>query len=309
MLILASIADKLLLTTASAGSVDVHASWMDNVAGAVVPGRTNTANISTAATTTIVGSPAANVFRNVKTLHINNRGTADSVVTVLHNDGIISVELYKTTLPPGALLQYIDEVGFIVGASGIGARDAGSLVLLQTQTITTPVTQMVFNKGIDNTYDIFEFRIINVRMPDPNWVYLQISNDLGVNWFSAPSSYQLHFEYISPATSPPIAGHNFDSAMQVTNQLANAEDRTGNMSFGRFVQPWASGAGSRRKPFMGESCTIQETDGLSRMSWVGEYFGNPFVAGQSFNAIRFIPYPHIPSTFTEGVFSLYAYKK
>jgi|SRR5215472_1338848 len=119
MLILASASDLLQIGVGSAGLIDVHASWMDNVAGAVGPGRTNTATITTASTTTVVPSPAAGSQRNVKTLHVRNRGTASNQITLTHTDGTTSVSLQSVSLPVGATLQYIDEVGFLPPLLGI----------------------------------------------------------------------------------------------------------------------------------------------------------------------------------------------
>jgi len=118
MLILGSSSDLIQLTTGSAGAIDVHASWMDNVAGAVGPGRTNTA-ITTAATVTVVGSPGAGTQRNLKTLHVRNHGNNSNDVTVTHTDGTTPVALHKVTLLPGSTLQYIDEVGFLPQLTGI----------------------------------------------------------------------------------------------------------------------------------------------------------------------------------------------
>jgi hypothetical protein len=119
MLILASSSDKLQLTTSVAGSIDVHASWMDNVAGAVGPGRTNTATITTAATTDIVSPPTAGTQRNVKTLQVRNRGAAANAVSVVHTDGTVPISLWLVTLSPGATLEYIDEVGFLPVITGV----------------------------------------------------------------------------------------------------------------------------------------------------------------------------------------------
>jgi hypothetical protein len=119
MLILSSTSDKLQLSLGSAGTIDVHASWMDNVAGAVGPGRTNTPTISTATTVDIVPAPAAGTQRNVKTLHVRNRGAAANTVTVLHTDGTVTVSLHSVILLPGSTLEYIDEVGFLPVATGI----------------------------------------------------------------------------------------------------------------------------------------------------------------------------------------------
>jgi len=113
MLILASTTDILQLAVASPGQIDVHVSWMDNVAGAVGPGRTNTPTITTATTVTIVAAPASGAQRNVKTVHVRNRGVSNNNVTLTHTDGTTPVTLYSTTLYPGATLEYIDEVGFL----------------------------------------------------------------------------------------------------------------------------------------------------------------------------------------------------
>jgi hypothetical protein len=113
MLILASTTDLIQLQVASAGQIDVHASWMDNVSGAVGAGRTNTPTITTSTTVTIVASPASGAQRNVKTLHIRNRGSASNTVTLIHTDGSTAVQIDKMTLSPGVTLQYIDEVGFL----------------------------------------------------------------------------------------------------------------------------------------------------------------------------------------------------
>jgi len=111
MLILASTSDVVQVVTGGAGLVDVHASWMDNASGAVLPGRTNTANIATATTTTVVPAPVAQVQRNVKTLHIRNGGVSQ-VVGVLLVDPTGAFKLWEQRLEQGATLQYIDEIGF-----------------------------------------------------------------------------------------------------------------------------------------------------------------------------------------------------
>jgi hypothetical protein len=122
MLILASTSDRLQVLVGSAGAINVHASFLDNVAGAVNPGRKNTA-ITTTGVAEIVPPPLASVQRNVKTLHIHNHGTNTNVVTVQHNDGTIGVQLHRQTLQPNDTLQYIDEIGF--GSVGQGGSGGG----------------------------------------------------------------------------------------------------------------------------------------------------------------------------------------
>jgi hypothetical protein len=106
MLVLAS-TDVLSIITGQAASIDVHADWFDDLAGVVTPGDTNTPTISTAATTTVVPSPAASTLRAVESLSIRNRHASTACdVTVVHNNGAQAPELNKQTLQPGESLTY-----------------------------------------------------------------------------------------------------------------------------------------------------------------------------------------------------------
>lgn len=141
MLLLTSTSDKLQVVTGAACTIDVHASWMDNVAGAVSPGRTNT-NITTATTTDVVGSPAASTQRNIKTLHLRNRGIAGCDVTVQHTDGTIISTLHKTVIAPNQTLQYIDEIGFIVPPLSIAVTPAIQVFSTAASGTYTPTPGM-----------------------------------------------------------------------------------------------------------------------------------------------------------------------
>lgn len=101
MLLLTSASDIIRVVTGSAADVDCHTSWVDNVSGAITPGRTNTAAIVSATTTTIVGSPASGQ-RNVKHINITNaHASVSTTVTVQHYDGTTSEDLMGVTLLPG----------------------------------------------------------------------------------------------------------------------------------------------------------------------------------------------------------------
>lgn len=111
MILLTSTSDILRVVTGSAADVDVHASWIDNASGTITPGRTNTAAITTATTTTVVGSPGASTQRNVKHLNITNaHATVSTTVTVQHYDGTTSEDLMGVTLLPGENLV-LDSTG------------------------------------------------------------------------------------------------------------------------------------------------------------------------------------------------------
>ena len=118
MILLTSASDLIRVITGTAVTVDVHASWADNVSGTITPGRTNTA-ITTAATTTVVAGPSAGQ-RSVRTLSVRNKhATSSVVVTIQHSDGSVIVELDKRPLGPGASILYDEGHGFIPLASGL----------------------------------------------------------------------------------------------------------------------------------------------------------------------------------------------
>jgi len=105
VLILASVSDLIQVVTGEAADIEPHASWMDKAAAVFTPGRTNTASITTAATTTVVPSPAASTQRNVKVLSLrNNHASVACNVTVEHTDGTNVETLMKCLLLAGELL-------------------------------------------------------------------------------------------------------------------------------------------------------------------------------------------------------------
>lgn len=102
MLLLTSTSDLVQVITGSASTINVHASYMDNNAGTITPTRTNTATISTATTTTVVGSPASSVQRNVRHINIANADATNACkITVQHTDGTNVEPLYVCTLLAG----------------------------------------------------------------------------------------------------------------------------------------------------------------------------------------------------------------
>lgn len=123
MLILTNTTDKIQLTTGTAADVDVHVSYTDmptpiTPSSNATPGRTNTA-ITTATTTDILAAPAASTVRNVKTIHIFNKDTADSTdVSVIYDQNGTDFFLHKCNLAPGEALEYIEGIGwFEIAAS------------------------------------------------------------------------------------------------------------------------------------------------------------------------------------------------
>ena len=152
MILLTSTSDKIQIVTGQAITVDVHASWVDNAAGTITPGRTNTA-ISTATTTDVVAAPAASTQRNVQKLIARNRGASGVDVTVKHTDGTTTPELIKVTLGAGEVLTYedgqgwrvLDATGAIKQANNGTGRFLKTTVLNAGGTFTTdPATRTMF---------------------------------------------------------------------------------------------------------------------------------------------------------------------
>jgi hypothetical protein len=145
MILLTSTSDLVQVITGGTQAIKVHASYVDLSGTTVTPGRLNTA-IASAATTTVVGSPAASTQRTVKFLSVFNSdaATADTV-TVQHTDGTTVVILYKLSLLAGYTLTYNEGSGWqlfnAVGALVQSANSSGTLLgqtyLVSTQTFTT----------------------------------------------------------------------------------------------------------------------------------------------------------------------------
>lgn len=113
MLLLTSTSDIVrIVTGAAVANITVHGSWVDNDAGTITPGRTNTI-ISTQTTTTVVDHPSGTAKRNIKMLCIvNNSAGSSSLVTIQHYDGTTSVDLFSAVLLPGEAIYYVEDGGF-----------------------------------------------------------------------------------------------------------------------------------------------------------------------------------------------------
>lgn len=139
MLILGSTSDLLrVITDGASVDVDVHASWSDLNGTTVTPGRTNTL-ITTATTTTVVGSPGSSTYRNVRFLAIRNASGSQSVtVTVVHTDGTNVVELAKRVLKAGESLTWVGDQGFSASDGGFFPTAGAALDLAVNDSAGTP---------------------------------------------------------------------------------------------------------------------------------------------------------------------------
>ncbi len=143
MLLLTSTSDVVrIITGTAATTVEVHASYVDNNAGVITPGRTNT-RITTATTTTVVPSPGASIQRNLKGLYVTNNSVGTSTfITVEHFDGTDSVEIMEFNLLPGENMTFNEDGGWRhrdangaeYPAVGLGAYNGRSVTFMKTGT-------------------------------------------------------------------------------------------------------------------------------------------------------------------------------
>lgn len=133
MLLLTSTSDKLQVITGSAGTVRVHASYVDaDATGVKLPpgGRTNTAGIVSATTTDVVASPASGERRNVKHISIrNDDASVSNAITVQHTDGTTVTPLWKGTLLPGELVVLDNEGDWQVYTSAGTIKSSGNFTI------------------------------------------------------------------------------------------------------------------------------------------------------------------------------------
>lgn len=114
--------DIIRMTTSAASQIEVNASYGDYTPPSTLDlDRPNNAVVTTATTTTIIGSPSSGVKRNVKDISLrNNHATASCTVTIEHYDGTNAAEIYQVTLLPGETANF-NETGQWLHTDATGA--------------------------------------------------------------------------------------------------------------------------------------------------------------------------------------------
>lgn len=143
MLNLTSTSHIVRLITASAASIECHASWVDLNGATVTPGGVNTPNITAATTTTVVPPPGASTVRNVKGLYVTNvSASASTRVTCEVFDGTNPAELIGFILLPGENMTFNEEgrwnhrdaQGAEYAPAGLGAYNGRTISFMKSGT-------------------------------------------------------------------------------------------------------------------------------------------------------------------------------
>jgi len=136
--------DSLTLGTSAVGAISAHVSWVDQFGTTFTPGRTNTASITTIATTTILAAPAASTQRNAKFISLfNTHASVTNTLTLKHTDGSILITLLTITLAAG------ESVSWTEGRGWTRFNSNGSPVILGN---TGPVDVQTFSTAGTNTW-------------------------------------------------------------------------------------------------------------------------------------------------------------
>lgn len=135
--ILAATNESLELVTATAGTINVTASYVDYTASAATPGGQATA-ITTATTTVIVSAPGASTQRQLKVLTIDNAGTSSVFVTLQKDIGGTNYTQFSLALGGGETIRMksdgdfdIHDVTGAVKSSGTGITDGTTVSWLK----------------------------------------------------------------------------------------------------------------------------------------------------------------------------------
>lgn len=186
----------------------------------------------------------------------------------------------------------------IEGISPADAAPSGTLILLQSQTVSTPVASIDFT-GIDGTYDEYEFHFIAMQPSVDSNFGMRISLDGGATYRAGTSEYNYggtaslnnttHTAYGSTSTLLLMSGQAFNSG--------SASNFSGHL---RLVNPANSGL------YKFITYHIAGHGSSNIMSNIGG--GTFFVAGiyGPWNAVRFI---YNAANIAAGTIKMYGIKK
>lgn len=253
MILLIGASAELRLTTSSTADIDVSASWVDLNGSTVTPGQLNT-QISSIATTDIVGAPGSGIARSVKTLTIRNKhATTANTVTVLHFDGTTTVEIFKRTLAANEQIVYDEDGGgwTVRAANGLILTRADGLTAAAVQSYNTVVlgSDVTNNNATANTIADVTGLSFSVTAGETYWFrftidYTAAVNTTGSRWSisgpGSPTRLAYNSRYTLTATTETV---NYATAYDIP-AASNASSLTGSGNVAvieGFITPSANG--------------------------------------------------------------------
>ena len=129
----------------SVASIHIHCSWVDDNAGVVTPGNTQTIITSSTSATTVSPAVTSSHQTNIKTLVIHNISATATLITIdiqPISAGTAAV-LMTYTLQPNETIQYFDTLGFEVLDAAGGRKvspASGRLLAVTVKTSGTTFT-------------------------------------------------------------------------------------------------------------------------------------------------------------------------
>jgi hypothetical protein len=253
MILLASTSDLLRIVTSQAVNTDVHTSWVDLNGTTVTPGRTNTA-ISTATTTTVVGSPGSSTYRTVKTLAIRNKHASTTQdVTVVHTDGTTAVELMIASLAAGECLHYDEHAGFSLRNQYGQLKTVNTLgqlsPTLNSLNTVTLSSDVVNNNGSANTIADVTGLSFSVNAGEVYWFQFNILYDsalttTGSRWsVNGPTYDRLIYtsEYSLAATTTTRIESNISYDLPAASNTSSSKTAGCHARIEGFIEPNANG--------------------------------------------------------------------
>lgn len=175
MINLVSTSDIIRVITGSAADVEPHVSFADNDSSLpvddpdrIVMGRTNTASITTATTTTVLGSPgSATIARKMKFANFhNNHASQATQLRVEHFDGTTAEVLRNINLLAGETLEYMEGSGWT--HYDLNGGIYGASLILYDPRITTKV---LLSDQSNSTVTPTNVTGIEVAMGVGTWVW------------------------------------------------------------------------------------------------------------------------------------------
>lgn len=171
-------------------------------------------------------------------------------------------------------------------ASGTAAPTSGSRVLIQTQTVSSPVATLAFTVGLDSTYDEYEVRAYGVKAATDNQnINLRISQDGGSTWKSGATDYTFtryqHYADTSSASVTVGSGSAGANSVILSPGIYGGSVSLQNAQFDfTFANPSVAGI---RKHFKGSGAGHNPSGGLAYWTLAAAYWGDT----NAFNGLQF----------------------